>query len=86
MRFQLGVAVVVSALGALVACGSSSTTPPPAEAGPNACSDSIPNVFNNNTGVACPVDANGKPLGYDDVITLDCAAEKMKTGDIQFGP
>ena len=62
MRSHFGMALVVTALGAIVACSSSSGSPAAPEAGGNECTDTIVNVFNNNPNVACPVDANGNPV------------------------
>lgn len=92
MRFSFGMAFVVSALGAVVACssgggGSSAQN----DGGPAVCSDSITNIYNNNVDtsgnslVRCPIDANGNPETYDQAITMTCSAEKLKTGVIQYG-
>lgn len=91
MRFSFGVAFVVSALGAVVACSSGGSSSPQNDGGTTACTDSITNIFNNNVDtngnslVRCPVDANGTPLTYDQAITMTCSAEKLKTGVIQYG-
>jgi hypothetical protein len=84
MRSHFGMALVFTTLGALVACSSSSSPSVPAEAG-GPCSDTLVNVFNNNMGLLCPVDANGNPSPYDDAITSTCASEKLKAGDIENG-
>jgi len=84
MRSRFGMAFVVTTLGALVACSSSSSPQAQPEAG-GPCSDTLVNVFNNNAGVLCPVDSNGNPESYDDAITQTCASEKLKTGDLEYG-
>jgi hypothetical protein len=78
-------ALVVSTLGALVACSSSSSPSGPEEAGPPVCTDTIVNVFNNNMNLLCPVDGNGNPQSYDEAITATCTSEKLKAGDIEYG-
>jgi hypothetical protein len=89
MRFpQLGAALILAipaALCGVAACSSSSSNATPTEAGSNACTDSIVNVFNNNQGVACPVDANGTPENYDTAILATCSSLNQKTGFIQNG-
>jgi hypothetical protein len=78
-------ALVVTALGALVvACSSSSSPAAQPEAG-GPCTDTIVNVFNNNPSLACPVDANGNPQTYDEAVTATCTSEKLTSGDIQYG-
>lgn len=85
MRSQLGMTMVLSALGAVAvcACSSSSGSTPPAEAGSNACTSSLVNLF-NNTSALCPIGAGG-PETYDESITMDCDALKLKKGDVQYG-
>jgi hypothetical protein len=90
MRFpQLGAALVLAVpavLCAVAACSSSSgSTTPSTEGGSTACSDSIVNVFNNNPGVACPVDSNSNPSSFDVAKETTCDSLKQKTGDIQYG-
>jgi hypothetical protein len=87
MRSHFGMALVVTTLGAvvaLVACSSSSSPAPPAEASAG-CQDTIVNVFNNNSNLLCPVDGNGNPSSYDEAITATCTSEKLKTGDVEYG-
>jgi hypothetical protein len=72
-------------LAVAVACSSGASGTAPEDAGSTGCTDTIVNVFNNNPGVACPVDANGNPEPYDDAITATCATESLKTGDVQYG-
>jgi len=91
MRFSFGMAFVVSALGAVVACSSGGGGSPQNDGGTAACTDSITNIYNNNVDtngnslVRCPIDANGHPVTYDQAITTTCSAEKLKTGVIQYG-
>ncbi|HEX3345022.1 MAG TPA: hypothetical protein VHS09_10645 [Polyangiaceae bacterium] len=74
----------LGALGALIACSSSSSPAPQAEAGAG-CTDTVVNIFNNNPNVACPVDDSGNPASYDVAITATCASQKQTDGDIENG-
>jgi len=88
MRSHFGMAFVftaLGALGALVACSSSSSPAAQPEAGTGGCTDTIVNVFNNNMNLLCPVDGNGSPLTYDDAVTATCASEKLTAGDVENG-
>jgi hypothetical protein len=86
MRSHVGVASMITVLGAVAGCSSSSGSPSsPVEAGPPECVDAIGNVFNDNASVACPIDANGNPLSYDEAITNTCATENLTAGDIEYG-
>lgn len=91
MRFSFGMAFVVSALGAVVACSSSGGGTSPQNDAGTACTDTITNIFNNNVDsngnslVRCPVDSSGNTLNYDQAITTTCSTEKLKTGVIQYG-
>jgi hypothetical protein len=75
-------AIVLSALSAVVACSSKSSPSESPEAS-TGCTDTLSNVFN---GSACPADSNGNPVSYDEAITNTCATEKLKTGAVEFGP
>jgi hypothetical protein len=77
-------ALVVPALGVLVACSSSSSPAAPVEAG-TGCTDTIANQINNNPNLACPSDGMGNASTYDEAITATCTSLKQKTGDIEYG-
>ena len=93
MRSQLGLVMLSTALCAVLACSSKSSSSNGAEAG-GPCTDTIDDVFNDNTNeggnstVACPLNFNvtpPTPLPYDDAVTTTCAALGQTTGDIQYG-
>jgi hypothetical protein len=91
MRSHFGIALVVTALGALVACSSSSSSAVPAEAGNGGCTDTLANLI-NNASLLCPNDGNGNALPYDEAITETCAVgadgqmrTPQKNGDIEYG-
>jgi hypothetical protein len=83
MRSHFGMALVVTALGAIVACSSSSSTPPGSGDAGSDCTGTLTGVV--GAGALCPVDSNGNPVSYDEAITNTCATEKLKTGDVEYG-
>ena len=84
MRSHFGMALmVVTSLGALAACSSSSSTPPAQSDAAAGCTDTLANVL--ATSGLCPADANGNPLSYDEAITTTCATLKLKAGDVEYG-
>jgi hypothetical protein len=86
MRSQLGVTMMIAALGAVAVCAcSSSSSGSQADAGPTACSAALNDLLSASPGPACPFDANGQPSVYDDAITTTCSTLKMNTGDVQYG-
>lgn len=90
MGFSVRGVIVMAALGAVVGCSSSSTSPSQQGDAGTGCSDSLTNVLNiadanGNPVVRCPTDANGVPLTYDQAITQTCSSQKLKSGDIQYG-
>jgi hypothetical protein len=87
MRSQLGFGFVLAAVAATLvsACSSSSSPNVAVDAGPTACSGAtMADVF-NNTAAACPVDANGNFVPYDQALTTTCDTLKQKDGDLRWG-
>jgi hypothetical protein len=82
VRFPIGVALLVPAVAAVMACGSSGTSSTVTPESGTACTDSLGAVFNKSQ---CPVDSSGNPLGYDIAITFTCDKQGLKTGDIEYG-
>jgi hypothetical protein len=78
----MGSAFLVPAIAAAVACGSSSNSSPPADAGSTACSDSLANIFAKSQ---CPADSNGKPSAWEQAITSTCSSQGLSTGQILYG-
>lgn len=88
MRFDLGLALVLSALGAVgvAACGSSSSPAAPADSGAIlVCESPLATVVAADS-IACPTDSSGNFLSYNQAIEQTCASYKLKTGDLEYGP
>jgi len=82
MRLQLGlgVAFVVSALGAAIACSNStSNSSPPAEAGTDACTDMLMNIQSNASSPPCPQGT------YEQAMNTSCSQLKLRVGFIRAG-
>ena len=84
MRSHFGIALVVTALGALVACSSSSSPAVATDAGSGGCTDTLAHLI-SNASLLCPNDGNGNALPYDEAITETCASQKQKNGAIEYG-
>ncbi len=82
MRFPMGSAFLVPAMVAAVACGSSTGSSAPADAGSTACTDTLGNIFAKSQ---CPADSSGKALLYEQAITTTCASQGLSTGQILYG-
>jgi hypothetical protein len=82
VRFPLGFGLLLPAIAAAVACGSSggsAATPPDAAL---ECTDSLSAIFAKSQ---CPADSSGQAAAYDAAQTVTCGMQGLKTGDIQYG-
>jgi hypothetical protein len=82
VRFPIGVALLVPAVAAVLACGSSGGSAALTSDAGAQCTASLAAVFGKSQ---CPADTSGTPVGYDIAITFTCDKQGLKVGDIQYG-
>jgi hypothetical protein len=89
MRFDLGMAILFTA-ATVAACSSSSNAPAGQnDAASDVCSASLASLTAVDSGpgaIACPTNASGTELNYDQAIESTCSTYKLKAGDVQYGP
>ncbi len=92
MRFGVETVVSIALVGGALACssGGGKSTMPTGADDASVCTDTTPpspvdDVFNNNAGLACPLDSTYNPLPYDTAIYTSCSTLNLTSGDVKFG-